>query len=173
MVERELQFISEPGDRCDELWQRLVDAEWAFYTARARLFSSCRNKLVELTREALKVPQQQVTALGIVKLLMVEERQELLPEVLQLACTVHGQTETASDLVLGLPRQWLLDNIEPAAEPLLRFDDYEEYRGLFQIYLELDLRLAKTLAERAAKHPDVDIQEAADDFFRVLKENDG
>jgi len=159
-------------DSCHELWRRLVDAEWAFYTARAALFVSCRNQLVELTRAALEDPHQRVTALGIAKLLTIEERQSLLQDLLPLACSIHGQTGVAYELVLELPHEWLMQNIENAAERMLRPADYEEYRGLFEIYRELDLRLAKSLAERAANHPDVDIQEAAADFFLILKESD-
>jgi hypothetical protein len=157
-------------DGCDKLWRRLVEAETAFYWARHTLFSSCRNKLVELTKEALDDPHQRVTALGIVKLLTVEERQVLLPDVLPLACTIHGQTEFARELVLGLPRQWLIDHIEQAAAPLLGFDDYEEYSGVFQIYLELDTKLARSLAERAAGHSNPDIREAGEHFFEALKD---
>lgn len=157
-------------DKCDELWLQLVEAEAAFYAARGRLFSSCRNQLVDLLRTALENPSHRVTALGVVKLLTSEERQQLLPDLLSLACCCHGLTVDARELVLELPREWLIKNIEEAAEPLLGFDDYEEYRGLFQIYLELDLTLARKLAERAAIHSDADIKDSADDFFRILKE---
>ena len=159
-------------DNCNELWRRLVLAEAEFYFARAALFSSCRNQLVELIRLALDVPSERVTALGIVKLLSIEERQSLLPDLLSMACFFHGLTGDARELVLELPREWLIRNIEEAAERLLEFNDHEEYRGLFQIYLELDSGLAKKLAERAAGHTDGDIREAGVDFFRALKERE-
>ena len=157
-------------DSCDELWRRLVEAETAFYAARGNLFTSCRNELVDLTRSALEIPQQRVTALGVIQLLTVEERQLLLPDLLSIACFNHGQTEFARELVLALPHQWLINNIEEAAEPLLRNNDYEEYQGLFDIYIELDLKLAKKLAQRAANHSDVDIQDSANRFFQALTE---
>ena len=157
-------------DKCDELWRRLVEAESAFYAARASLFSSCRNQLVDLVRKGLENPSHRVTALGLVEVLTIEERQQLLPDLLSLACCCHGLTVDARELVLELPREWLIQNIEQAAEPLLGFDDYEEYRGLFQIYLKLDLTLARKLAKRAANHYDADIKDAADDFSRILKD---
>lgn len=162
--------MNEPiDDKCDELWRQLVEAENAFYAARGSLFTSCRSKLVDLIRTGLEKPTYRVTALGMVKLLTIEERQQLLPDLLSIACFCHGLTIFARELVLELPREWLLKNIEEAAEPLLGFNDHEEYRGLFQIYLELDLALARKLAQRAANHSDVDIKDAADDFSRVLK----
>ena len=161
--------MSEPSENsCEELWRRLVEAEAAFYFARMALFSSCRSKFVDLTRAALQHPNQRITALNIAKLLTIEERQSLFPDLLAMACFGHGLTGAAYELVLSLPHEWLINNIEEAAEPLLKHDDYEQYRGLFQIYIELDLKLARSLAERTAKHSDIDIREASDDFFRAL-----
>lgn len=154
---------------CDELWEHLVESEAAFYAARLTLFSSCRNELVDLTRLALGKPNQRVTALGIIKLLTIEEQQLLLADLLSIACFTHGQTAVARELILALPHDWLINNIEEAAEPLLRFNNYEEFQGLFQIYMELDVNLARKLAERAANHPDEDVQDAADHFFQTLK----
>ena len=158
------------ANTCEELWRRLVQAEAAFYAARGSLFTTCRNELVELSRLALHTPNQRVTALGIIKLLSIEEQQSLLPDLLSLACFNHGQTAVARELVLALPREWLINRIEEAAEPLLQFDSYEEYLWLFEIYMELDASLARKLAQRAADHSDVDIQDAARHFYQALSE---
>ena len=155
---------------CEEKWQRLLEAEFKFYAARMELFSTCREQLVELVRAGLNVPSQRVTALGVAQLLTIEERQLLLVDLLALASYCHGLTVTARDIVLSLPQQWLIDNIEESAEPLLQYDDHEEYRGLFEVYVRLDRKLTEKLAERAMNHTDPDIQEAGADFFNILRE---
>ena len=154
---------------CDEKWQSLLEAEFKFYAARMDLFATCREQLVELVRTGLTVPSQRVTALGVAKLLTIEERQDLLGDLLALASWVHGSTVTAREIVLSLPQQWLIDNIEESAEPLLLYNDHEEYRGLFEIYVRLDRRLTEKLADRAVNHTDPDIQEAGADFFNFLR----
>lgn len=154
---------------CNDLWRRVVETEGVFHAARAKFFSACRPGLVGLMRLALSVPYERVSALGIIKLLTIEERQLLLPELLSLASFNHGLTAAARDVVLALPHQWLIDHIEEASEPLLQFNNYEEYQGLFKIYIELDVRLANKLAKRASKHPNADIQDAAQHFFEALR----
>ncbi len=168
--ERIRGVVSE--DNCNELWRRLVEAETKFYSARMALVSSCRNQLVDLIKLGLEDPGQRVTALGMVKLLSIEERQSLLADVLSIACCVNGLTGVARELVLELPREWLISNIEEAAEFLLGFNDYEEYRGVFEIYMELDLGMARKLAERAVNHTDEDIRDAGNDFLQMLRERE-
>lgn len=163
--------MSEPDkDNCDELWRQLVEAESRFYAAGNLVLTSCRNQLVELIRPALLRPHQTVTALRMAKFLTIEERQSLLPDLLGIACSYHGQTAFARELVLDLPHEWLINNIEASAERLLQYNSYEEYQGLFQIYMELDLTLAKKLTERAARHSDPDIQDASDHFLEALRQ---
>ena len=117
---------------CNELWRQLVDAEARFYAAGNAVVVSCRNQLVDLIRPALLNPSQTVTALRMVRFLTVEERQSLLSNLLSLACSFHGETAAARELVLALPHEWLIKHIEETAEPLLAYNNYEEYRGLFQ-----------------------------------------
>jgi hypothetical protein len=67
---------------------------------------------VDLVRSGLNAPDMRVTALGIASLLPMEQRQLLLGELLSLACFTHGSTELARNLVLSIPCQWLLANIQ-------------------------------------------------------------
>lgn len=41
-----------------------------------------------------------------------------------------------------------------------------------KIYIELDVELARKLAQRAASHSDIDIQDASNDFFETLRQKD-
>jgi len=63
------------------------------------------------------------------------------------------------------PHDWLLENIEQYAAPLLAYDDDEEYRRLLELYSLIDRDLTLKLARRAAEHADSDIREADEDFL--------
>src|SRR5215207_678150 len=141
------------------LWRRVVEAERAFVAARMELFARCPS-LVAAVRSGLDDPTERATALGLAALLKTEERQQLFGDLLELAASSHAHMGTARALILSLPRAWVLARVEDAAEPLLRDGTYDEYRGLFALYLELDRGLAGRLARRAAADADEDIKEA-------------
>jgi len=74
----------------------------------------------------------------------------------------------ARELILTLPHEWLLANIEEQAEKLLTNNDDEDYRGLFLLYRQLDPRLARKLAERAMASPNPEIKEIGEYFMEML-----
>lgn len=157
------QFSS--GDKV--LWQRYVEAHAWYQLSTWEFYSNCKSK-VELVRFGLETLEQRYAALEIAAVLPMEERQQLLDALLALAIFSHGSTVYARDIILSMPHEWLLANIEMSAEPLLQNDDYEEYRGLFEIYVRIDRNLSLRLAHRAFAHSDVDIREAGEDFLKEL-----
>lgn len=161
--------MNEQRESCTELWRRLVDAEKEFISARMDLFARCRAELVELVRRGLD--EDRITALGVASMLSVEELQKLFGDLLSLASFGHGQIQKCRDLIVSLPKEWVLANIERAAEPLLESNEYEEYQRLLELYSELDHDLAVNLALRAAAHADDDIKEAGRHFLEMLDAN--
>lgn len=162
--------MNRPSDEDLALWEEYLRAERAFWKARKELFTNA-SSLVELVRAGLFDPAQRPSALGVAALLKEEERKRLFPELLGVASFVSGSTLAARDLVLSLPKEWVLANVEEAAEPLLRDGSYEEYRALFEVYIRLDRSLAEKLAHRAAKETDEDIKEGGQDFLARLNAN--
>jgi hypothetical protein len=150
-----------------KLWRKVVDADHAFINARMELFANC-SSLVEVARHGLKDPTERWTALGIIALMRIEDRLLLFDSLLDLASSSHAYMGEARELILSLPREWVLANVEKSAEPLLRRGDYSEYRGLLALYAELDHDLACRLARRAAEDSDEDIREAGEDFLEKL-----
>src|SRR5947209_9237900 len=111
---------------CLVLWNKLVETEKAFHSARAQLLSKCsRSIVVELVHSKLQVVEDRITALGIVPLLTVEEQEQLFDSLLSLASFSHGLTDAARKIILSLPRAWVIANVEEYAEKLLGCDDYE------------------------------------------------
>ncbi len=154
---------------CIAKWQHLVDRESAFYSARMDLLGNCREHLVELVQNGLNNPAHRVTALGVVSLLTIKEKKELFNDLLSLASFGHGLTHKAQELILSLPRDWVLDNIEHAVEPFLQYNNYEEYQRFLELYSQLDNTIAINLANRAAKHPNEDIKEIGEHFLNLLR----
>ena len=162
--------MNRPSDQDRALWEEYLRAERVFWKARKELFTN-GSSLVELVRAGLFDPVQRPSALGVAALLKEEERKQLFPDLLGLASFVSGSMLAARDMVLSLPKEWVLANVEEAAEPLLRDGSYEEYRALFEVYIGLDRSLAEKLAHRAANDSDEDIKEAGQDLLARLKAN--
>ncbi len=146
-----------------ELWQHFVKAEQSFFAARTRLTQS--PSAVALIRAGLARPSERAAALAAAALLPTGKKQELFGDLLALASFAHGRIGVARDIILSLPHDWLLENIERYAEPLLAYDDYEEYRRLLELYSLIDHDLTLKLARRAAAHSDADIKGAGEDFL--------
>jgi hypothetical protein len=119
---------------------------------------------VALLRRELR-GSERTTALAIAAWLPSDELRLLLPELVYLASFSHGGTSPARELILSLPRDLVLRQIEALTEPLLRDGTYDEYRRFLELYQLLDRDLMLSLARRAAAHEDPDIREAGEDFL--------
>jgi hypothetical protein len=161
---------AEPGSANVDHWQRFVLAYNAMTAARIELFAD-RAGLTAFVRHGLHAPGERAAALDAAARLTIDELQDLFPDLLALASFVHGLTERCRELILRLPRAWLLANIERHAAPLLSAGGEEEYRALLDLYDRIDPALASQLAERAAQADDEDIKEAGNDYLRSTGSN--
>ena len=152
-------------DKDRELWDRYVLAASGFWEARSELLTNCTS-LLEIVRAGLKLPGERGNAIELANLLTEEERKQLFAELLSLASSVNNVTTFAQDLILSLPREWVVANVEETAEPLLRDGTYEEYGTLLFLYKKLHPALALKLAQRAAENTDEDIKEIGVDFLK-------
>jgi hypothetical protein len=157
----------EPSPPDETLWRHFVQAHNEARQARQAFLMRTRDRAA-VVRRGLSTAGERTAALEVAPLLSVAERQQLFEELLALAGYFHGQAGAAREIILSLPRAWLLANIEPHAERLLRDGTYEEYRLLFELYIKIDRDLAARLARRAATQPDEDIREAGEDFLLRL-----
>lgn len=151
----------------DALWAAVVAAEGRFVAARAAFVTGSGDR-VGVLRRALGTAAQRGTALRLLPFCPPAERQQLFSELFALCSVGHADVLLCREAVLALPRQWVLDRIEPAAKNLLAVGGAEEYRRLLELYAELDDDLTRRLAERAVRHGDPDVREAGTDFLRRL-----
>jgi hypothetical protein len=155
----------EPSDGA--LWKAVVQAEGRFIAARMAFLANAEDR-VGVLRGALHTAAQRGTALRLLPYCQPAERQELFGVLLRLSSVGHRDVLLCREAILSLPRGWVLDRIESAAEELLSDGGEEEYRRLLELYAELDAGLTRRLAERAARHPDQEVREAGADFLRRL-----
>lgn len=146
-----------------DLWHRFVETEQALLSARTQLVKS--PSAVALIRAGLARPSERSAALTAAASLPLGRKQELFGDLLALASFAHGRIGDVRKIILSLPHDWLLENIERYAEPLLGYENDEEYRRLLELYSLIDRDLTLRLARRAAVHDDADIKETGDDFL--------
>lgn len=159
-----MQIQSPLSDNDRALWSSYVLAASAYWNARRDLLTNCTS-LLEIVREGLYPPGERGFAIELATLLTEEDRKQLFPDLLSLASSFNNVLREAQNLILSLPRDWVLANIEETAEPLLHDGTYQEYGTLLFIYKQLDPALAMKLARRAAENPDDDIKEIGVDFL--------
>ena len=162
-------------DESNPLWRRLVRAhqtvpyDRAAFQAAVEAFLQPGVDRVALIRTAAR-GRDMVTALYAATRLRTDELLELFPELVYWASWGHGATGTIQDLILALPRDWVLQRIEAAAAPLLKSGTDDEYYQLLGLYHRLGFRdLTVGLARRAAGQADVNIREAGEEFLRLLE----
>ncbi len=143
-----------------ELWNSVVDA-FVHGGAAPAAFSHLGVDQVALIRRALKLPggENRAVAVALLANLSLEEKQLLFPELIQLARSAHGPIGAVRDIVLSLPRAWVLERIDAQVEPILHNDEYDDYWMFLELYEKLDLMRAVILARRAAGSSDPAIRE--------------
>ncbi|HLO89282.1 MAG TPA: hypothetical protein VK203_30340 [Nostocaceae cyanobacterium] len=155
------------------LWEKLYQAEMDFHTARWEFLKKCNDRELVM-RKALKSPSDRDTALDLLLYLDVEKRLPFFNDLVDLASVDHASVDRVWQVILSLPKDFLLANIEKSVEPVLNNavqDAYVEYRCLLQLYSQIDSDLTYRLAQRALQHEDADVIEAGEDYMEWLEKN--
>ncbi len=147
-------------------------ALWAEVVASHNRLAEVSRKLrtpgvdrVGLFRRAFR-DNDRITALFFADILTEPELKELFDDLMWLASFGHGAVQAARDLILKLPRAWVLSHIETAANPLLEAGTYDEYRRILELYEQIDKGLCRRLALRASASTDEDVRDAGNDFLQ-------
>jgi hypothetical protein len=149
-------------------WKHFLQVYQAYTVAKRDLLLNDAEQITEVIGKASILPEQRAAALDVAKSLSPEQLQMIISNLLAIASSLNGQMDTARDLILTIPRTWLLEHIEDAAESVLMREDDEDYRGLFELYLRIERQLARRLAERAVASQKPEVVEAGKYFMEVL-----
>lgn len=141
------------------------------YVAISSEFLTSKIDRLKLLREGLRRGDIAVT-LTLASSLNLSELSQLLPELV-LFSTSHGYARKARELILSLPKEWLLEHIESISEPILQANEEEDFWRILELYFEIDPQLTENLAKRAINHSDEYIREAGQYFWGKLSTNSG
>lgn len=144
----------------------MVEAHSALSSASVEFLTGDYDR-VAILRRALRGQDRQV-GLFLARSVPLEEKLALFPEWILLASFVHGALDVVREIILSLPRDWVVARIEDVAEPFLAEGDSIEYFRFLELYYELDSDLVRKLAIGATAHDDEEIREAGHLFLSKL-----
>jgi hypothetical protein len=151
----------------ERIWQSLVAATEA-YSSSSRAFLEEATDRVGLLRRSLGGNVVNVIlALASLPYVPLSDRLELFDLIIE-KCTVQKYASLAKRLVLSLPRDWVIANIENATKPLLGQFDHIDYLLLLDLYASLDKHLAIKLAHAAAAHPNIEVRDVGEQYITQL-----
>lgn len=152
----------------NETWSRLEHSHATFLEALTAFSASTKEQRVEALRENYQKNRPLVVLL-LQHFVEISDLKELLPFLLSYADSVHQYLFAFRAIVLRIPRDWLAQHIEQAAEPILKDGDDQAFRRFLELYFEIDHSLTRRLAERALASSDADTREAGADFLEKLE----
>lgn len=100
-----------------------------------------------------------------------DELKALFKNLVLTASWAHAHTKTARSLILRIPKDWILPNIQQVIDPILATGDPDEFRRIIELAWELDQALLLRLCQEAVHHSNPEIREAGQDFLRKLNEH--
>jgi len=149
----------------EQLWIQLEQVHQQFKQLVGELKSCDTTTRLNLIKQGYK---NRALTVDVLEYIVPDELKELLPFLLSHARSVHPYLGRVRQIILSLPKKWLVEHIDGAAEPLLQNGDDEEYRRLLELYTQIDLELTKRLALRALTSSDPNVREVGQDFIEKL-----
>ena len=150
------------------LWKQMEGAHETLMRTLGQFFKGDESARLAFLREQYNGNRNLV--LFVLQYLPQEELKKVLPFLLEHARSVHGHLHKVREIILTIPKEWLVDHIEAAADPLLESATYDDYRRFLELYFAIDLNLTERLARRAKDSADPDIKEAGEDFMEKIRE---
>ena len=138
-------------------WDSVASSHRDYVTGVNELLKAHRDEVVGLVELGFSHPRDVGIAIGILPTLTMLERQALLPLMLSL-CHPDAYPHVARPFVLELPREWVISNVESAAEGLLTSGEYLDWCSVLGVFEELDPTLARRFAVRMTQHTDGEIR---------------
>jgi hypothetical protein len=149
-------------------WNEVVRLWQEYLTASYNLTLKHRSELPALLTRTLGSPSDGHLAFEMAKILTPEEKKTLLPALISL-CSSGRYAGKAKEMILDMPHDWLMENIEIAAEPTLEQNDFLDWVNILSLYAVIDLNLGRRLAQRMIAHTDSEIQEWGEEFLKGLQ----
>lgn len=120
-------------------------------------------------RERLKDPGSRGAALELINHVSEQDRKELLPDLMDLACSANKYQNEAFLAVCSLPRRWTAENIEAHSRKILERAAEEEFGLLLHLLEEIRPELCLEIARNYSNHADEGISRIARAFSTNIK----
>ncbi len=147
-------------------WQKVVAAYDAYIQARGEFF---RNTNIEERLEILrqKLSSREWVALDIIQRMAIEQKKQFFDIFVEIASDTqeYSWANFSFELILSLPKEWLLENIERHVDPMLKNGTYDEYVSFLSLYANVDRDLTIKLAHRALEHDDPEVRKLGKDYL--------
>ncbi|HEX2623604.1 MAG TPA: hypothetical protein VHL11_25765 [Phototrophicaceae bacterium] len=154
----------------EKIWENYVEAAKSFDRSIKEVLKLVGDARVEFIRRSLR-ESKSYQAWQIIKVMPAQEVQKLPGELLSYAAyAAGGYVHVSQEIILGLPREWVLANIEQYASPILENDDYIDYVGLLDLYEKLDRDLMLCLVQQGLTMNDADIRAEAAEVLKKLQD---
>ncbi|NTX25848.1 hypothetical protein HT746_01570 [Burkholderia pyrrocinia] len=150
-------------DKENDSWKKLKEAFHVYVKLRGGFVK--KTSAVSFVKRAFSVPEERAMAIDLVSSYPESERVVFFKQLILMSSYVNGFTEECRNLILELPRDWVMKNIEAEIDGVLDNGGYEEYRCLLELCCELDRDLMIKFAKRALDSSDEDIRDAGADFL--------
>jgi hypothetical protein len=150
------------------MWNQLVENHLKFSQSLKEFFAKDVDR-VSMIRNAMQRGEL-APAFYVLKHMPTSELVQLFEELVKFS-TAHGYAGTAREIILSLPREWILANIESTITPLLGEGVDDDYRRILELLFEVDRELAMKYAQKATQHQDPTIQEVGRDFIEIMDDN--
>lgn len=147
------------------MWHQLVENHLKFSQSLKEFFAKDVDR-VTLIRNAMQRGEL-ASSFYVLEYMQTSEVVQLFEELVKFS-TAHGYAGTARKIILSLPREWVLSNIEFAIEPLLAEGIGDDYRRILELLIDLDHELTMKCVQKAISHPDKEIQEVGQDFKEII-----
>lgn len=144
------------------MWHQLVENHLKFSESLKAFFSKDVDR-VTIIREAFQRGEI-APSLYVLKHMSMSELIQLFEQLVKIS-TAHGYAGAAREIILSLPREWVLSNIELTVDRLLTEGIDDDYRRILELLIDLDRELIMKYAQKAIRHPDKEVQEVGQDFI--------
>ncbi|SDP06069.1 hypothetical protein SAMN04515671_2836 [Nakamurella panacisegetis] len=144
-------------------WERLVEAEDAYFERRQEMFEAGMDRELGL---ALQSAKGRGMALRVLRELPPDAILPHVGVVADIATRTHGQVGLAREVLSKVDRDAAIRLVVPQIEAMLAADaDWETYRRSAEVLVMLGARGALShLVSLALKSDDADIREVGEDF---------
>ena len=154
------------------LWKRYVAASKTYCEAVDAILNEIdAPHRIKLVRSAFKNREHRHHAFLMIRYMTIEERKALLDILVGSAYSNSGLRSLATELILSIPKEWLIANIEKYTEPILgRRENAADYcSGFLSLFSDIDDALTLRLAQRAVRSEDEDVREIGEFYLERLQ----